>query len=71
LALEFYRRVSARYNDTVALDEAWQAHTKAKDLWRFESHVAQSAIEDWLAEKPNLDVLFLRWLYLALVMMTE
>lgn len=56
LALEFYRRVSARYNNTSAFDEAWQTHTKAKDLWRFESHVGQSVVEDWLAEESNLDV---------------
>ncbi|KAJ5301911.1 hypothetical protein N7508_006774 [Penicillium antarcticum] len=56
LALEFYRRVAARYNNTDAFDEAWRNHTKAKNLWRFECHVGQSVIEDWLAEEEYLDV---------------
>ncbi|KAJ5767056.1 uncharacterized protein N7511_004672 [Penicillium nucicola] len=56
LAHEFYRRVAARYNNTDAFDEAWKNHTKDKDLWRFECHVGQSVIEDWLAEEEKLDV---------------
>lgn len=56
LALEFYRRVAGRYNNTEAFDEAWVNHTKRKDLWRFESHIGQSVIENWLAEEENLDV---------------
>ncbi|KAL4914812.1 FAD dependent oxidoreductase-domain-containing protein [Aspergillus aurantiobrunneus] len=56
LAFEFYRRVSARYNNTEAFDKAWSTHTKDKNLWRFESHVGQSVIEEWMAEEPNLDV---------------
>jgi hypothetical protein len=56
LAFEFYRRVADRYNRTEAFDEAWSNHTKSKDLWRFESHVGQSVIEDRLVEKEYLDV---------------
>jgi hypothetical protein len=56
LALEFYRRVAARYNKTDAFNESWENHTKVKSLWRFECHVGQSVIEDWLAEEKNIDV---------------
>ncbi|KAJ5368820.1 uncharacterized protein N7496_008580 [Penicillium cataractarum] len=56
LAFEFYRRVADRYNNTKAFDQGWSNHTKDKSLWRFECHVGQSVIEDWLAEEKNIDV---------------
>ncbi|KXJ88644.1 FAD dependent oxidoreductase-domain-containing protein [Microdochium bolleyi] len=51
LALEFYRRISQRYGNVAAFDAAWANHTKNKTLWRFESHVAESALGEWLAEE--------------------
>ncbi|RDL36235.1 uncharacterized protein BP5553_06847 [Venustampulla echinocandica] len=51
LALEFYRRISIRYGNVEAFDAGWATHTKNKLLWRFESHVAESVLQDWLAEE--------------------
>lgn len=48
--------MAARYNNTKAFDQGWSNHTKDKSLWRFECHVGQSVIEDWLAEVKNIDV---------------
>ncbi|ETS76295.1 hypothetical protein PFICI_11682 [Pestalotiopsis fici W106-1] len=55
LALEFYRRISMRYGNVAAFDAAWFNHTKNKTLWRFESHVAESVLNDWISEE-KIDV---------------
>ncbi|KAF3013741.1 hypothetical protein E8E14_007517 [Neopestalotiopsis sp. 37M] len=55
LALEFYRRISMRYGNVAAFDAGWSNHTKNKALWRFESHVAESVLQDWIAEE-KIDV---------------
>lgn len=51
LGIEFYRRISTRYGNADAFDTALKAHTKNKTLWRFESHVAESVVMEWLGEE--------------------
>jgi len=50
LALEFYRRVSARYGKQKAFDEMVRNRAKQSGLWRFEPHVAEAVFEDWIKE---------------------
>lgn len=55
LALEFYRRIARHYNRLDTLNEAIRMRLKRPELWRFEPHVAEKVIKDWLAES-NVDV---------------
>ena len=50
LALEFYRRIAKVYNRETAWDSAVQYRLKKPELWRFEPHVAEKVIGDWLGE---------------------
>ncbi|MCY2976478.1 MAG: FAD-dependent oxidoreductase [Planctomycetota bacterium] len=50
LALEFYRRVSARYGKQRAFDNMVRNRAKQSGLWRFESHVAEAVFEAWIKE---------------------
>jgi len=50
LALEFYRRVSARYDRQEQFGEMVRTRAKESSLWRFEPHVAEAVFDAWLAE---------------------
>ncbi|OAM87268.1 FAD-dependent oxidoreductase [Termitidicoccus mucosus] len=50
LALEFYRRVSARYGRTDEFEEMLRHRRKQRDLWRFEPHVAEAVFAEWIKE---------------------
>lgn len=50
LALEFYRRVGARYGREARFDEMLRKRAKQPALWRFESHVAEEVFDAWLRE---------------------
>jgi len=50
LALEFYRRISARYGVQEQFDEMVRQRAKQTTLWRFEPHVAEAVFDSWLAE---------------------
>lgn len=50
LALEFYRRVSARYGRGAEFDEMLATRTKNRELWRFESSVAEKVFDTWVRE---------------------
>lgn len=52
MALEFYRRIARAYGKTSEFEEMLRAGTKKPALWRFEPHVAQKVIDDWLGEYP-------------------
>ncbi len=49
LALEFHRRVSARYGRSEAFETMLREGTKSPELWRFEPHVAERVFEEWIA----------------------
>ncbi len=50
LALEFYRKISARYGRQKEFDEMVRTRAKQRRLWRFEPHVAEEVFDKWLAE---------------------
>lgn len=50
LALEFYRRIARVYNRIDDFDKALKDGEKKHALWRFEPHVAEKVILDWLRE---------------------
>lgn len=50
LALEFYRRVARHYGKGEAFEAMLSAGEKQPALWRFEPHVAEKVILDWLRE---------------------
>ncbi|MCB1227720.1 MAG: FAD-dependent oxidoreductase, partial [Verrucomicrobiales bacterium] len=50
LALEFYRRIAHAYGRQQAFDAMLAAGKKEPALWRFEPHVAEQVIQDWLRE---------------------
>lgn len=52
LALEFYRRIARAYGNTSGFEEMLRTGAKKPALWRFEPHVAQKVIDDWLGEYP-------------------
>ncbi|MFT4032602.1 MAG: FAD-dependent oxidoreductase [Siphonobacter sp.] len=52
LALEFYRRVAKAYGKTAELEEVLQKRLKKSGLWRFEPHVAEQIIQQWVKEYP-------------------
>ncbi|KAH7176431.1 FAD dependent oxidoreductase-domain-containing protein [Dactylonectria macrodidyma] len=56
--LELYRRVVSAYGpDRLReFDEARANRTKDRSLWRYECHVGEQVILDWLKEEPNVDV---------------
>lgn len=50
LALEFYRRIARHYGKEQAFDTMLAKGEKTPALWRFEPHVAEAVILDWLQE---------------------
>jgi len=52
MALEFYRRVSKHYGRLKEFNNMLLSREKKPELWRFEPHVAQKVINDWLSEHP-------------------
>ncbi|SEN16684.1 FAD dependent oxidoreductase [bacterium A37T11] len=50
LALEFYRRIAKEYGYLDSFDNALTHKLKRPKLWRFEPHVAEKVINDWLGE---------------------
>lgn len=50
LALEFYRRISARYGQQGKFDEMVRMRAKQSGLWHFEPHVAESVFNAWLTK---------------------
>ncbi|KAH7157979.1 FAD dependent oxidoreductase-domain-containing protein [Dactylonectria estremocensis] len=58
LVLELYRRVVSAYGpDRLReFDEARANRTKDRSLWRYECHVGEQVILDWLKEESNVDV---------------
>ncbi len=57
LTLEFYRKISQHYGRERQFEEMLQTGQKQRELWRFESHVAESVFDNWIKET---DVLVLR-----------
>lgn len=57
LALEFYRRVSARYGREAKFDAMVAERRKEPGLWRFEPHVAEAVWDAWAAEEAKITVL--------------
>ncbi|GEP45221.1 FAD-dependent oxidoreductase [Brevifollis gellanilyticus] len=56
LALEFYRRASAKYGRETKFDAMVAERRKEPDLWRFEPHVAEAVWDAWAAEEPKITV---------------
>jgi hypothetical protein len=57
LALEFYRRIAQHYGKGSAFDAMLAIGEKQPALWRFEPHVAEKVILDWLKEHPaDIDI---------------
>ncbi len=50
MALEFYKRVAAKYGQLEALETAIREGTKQLQLWRYEPHVAEEVMEQWVNE---------------------
>ena len=50
MALEFYQRVAATYGKLEALEKAIREGTKQPQLWRYEPHVAEAVMEQWVSE---------------------
>jgi hypothetical protein len=50
LALEFYRRINAKYGRAAAFEEMLLHRRKQKELWRFEPHVAEAVFSEWIKE---------------------
>ena len=50
LALEFYRRINARYGRLAAFESALRTRAKQPALWRFEPHVAEAVFDAWVKE---------------------
>ncbi|GAA4780073.1 FAD-dependent oxidoreductase [Olivibacter ginsenosidimutans] len=57
LALEFYRRIARYYHREEAFEALLARHDKQSGLWRFEPHVAQQVIDQWLSEYP-IDIFY-------------
>lgn len=51
LALEFYRRISKVYSRSAEFEEVLRTKAKKTDVWRFEPHVAEQVIKDWVGEQ--------------------
>ncbi len=52
LALEFYRRIAKTYGRAHEFEDMVSKKAKRFDLWRFEPHIAQQVIDQWVAEYP-------------------
>jgi hypothetical protein len=52
LALEFYKRIAQRYGRLDEFEGSLSSGGKNTMLWRFEPHVAEEVIGQWLAEYP-------------------
>jgi hypothetical protein len=52
LALEFYRRIAKAYGRSDEFEQVLRNGTKKPDIWRFEPHVAERVILDWVASYP-------------------
>ncbi|GAB4033869.1 FAD-dependent oxidoreductase [Spirosoma gilvum] len=52
LALEFYRRIAKAYGRADEFEQVLQKGIKKPDIWRFEPHVAERVILDWVASYP-------------------
>lgn len=50
LALEFYRRIARHYGKEAAFETMLAKGAKVPALWRFEPHVAEAVILNWLKE---------------------
>ncbi|GAB4021211.1 hypothetical protein GCM10028808_65370 [Spirosoma migulaei] len=50
LALEFYRRIAKVYGRSDEFEDVLRTKAKKPDIWRFEPHVAEQVIKDWVAE---------------------
>ena len=50
VALEFYRRVAAKYGRSGAFEAMLAAGEKNTGLWRFEPHVAEHVFDTWVKE---------------------
>src|SRR5690606_13015700 len=50
MALEFYKRIAAKYGKLEALEAAIQEGKKKLQLWRYEPHVAEEVMEQWVSE---------------------
>jgi hypothetical protein len=50
IALEFYRKVAKHYRRLDEFDNKLRNHIKDPTVWRFEPHVADSIIRNWLHE---------------------
>ncbi|GAB3958440.1 hypothetical protein GCM10028805_52770 [Spirosoma harenae] len=52
LALEFYRRIAKAYGRSDEFEQVLRNGTKKPNIWRFEPHVAERIILDWVASYP-------------------
>lgn len=52
LALEFYRRIARHYGRIDEFDQKLKSGIKDPTVWKFEPHVAEKVINDWLGEYP-------------------
>lgn len=52
LALEFYRRIAGEYGILDSFDQSFRQQEKKPQLWRFEPHVAEKVIGNWVNELP-------------------
>ncbi|QHV96602.1 FAD-dependent oxidoreductase [Spirosoma endbachense] len=50
LALEFYRRIAKAYGRSDEFEQVLRSKAKKPDIWRFEPHVAEQILLDWVAE---------------------
>lgn len=51
IALEFYRKIAREYNNLSAFDQSLNDKARNPKLWRFEPHVAERVMLDWLRQE--------------------
>lgn len=52
LSLEFYRRIARHYGRLSEFESKLQKKVKDASIWRFEPHVAEKIIKEWIDEYP-------------------
>lgn len=57
LALELHRRLSKHYGRLQLLEEVLAQGRKEPEVWKFEPHVLEKVIVEWLEEYPSLSII--------------
>ncbi|CAI7595758.1 unnamed protein product [Penicillium glandicola] len=57
LGLELHQRLSKHYGRLEQLEDVLAKGLKVPEVWKFESHVLEKVITDWLAEYPSISII--------------